>query len=82
MSPEQAFGEVDDVDERTDIFLLGATLYHMFTFHPPYESTDMVELISAAEKADFIRPGERTPGVRIPQTLENIIMKAMAPLNT
>ena len=80
MSPEQAFGEVDDVDERTDIFLLGATLYHMFTFHPPYESTDMVELISAAEKADFIRPGERTPGVRIPQTLENIIMKAMAPL--
>ncbi|MBN1808960.1 MAG: serine/threonine protein kinase [Planctomycetes bacterium] len=36
ISPEQAMGE-KDVDTRTDIYSLGASLYHMLSGHPPFE---------------------------------------------
>jgi tRNA A-37 threonylcarbamoyl transferase component Bud32 len=36
MSPEQALGEVDRLDERTDVFGLGAILCEILTGKPPY----------------------------------------------
>ncbi len=37
MSPEQAGGEVEKLDERADVFSLGAILCEVLTGHPPYE---------------------------------------------
>jgi serine/threonine-protein kinase len=37
MAPEQAQGEVEQLDERADVFALGATLCEILTGRPPYE---------------------------------------------
>ncbi|MCU0725010.1 MAG: serine/threonine protein kinase [Planctomycetes bacterium] len=44
ISPEQARGP-SGVDIRTDIYSLGATLYHMVTGRPPYEGETLAHLI-------------------------------------
>ena len=36
MAPEQIRGEMDKIDARTDLYELGATMYHMLTGKPPY----------------------------------------------
>jgi serine/threonine protein kinase/Flp pilus assembly protein TadD len=50
MSPEQARGEWDRVDARSDVFALGAVLCEILTGDPPYGSgTQEVVLFRAAE---------------------------------
>jgi WD40 repeat protein/NTP pyrophosphatase (non-canonical NTP hydrolase) len=46
MAPEQAAGEIDKVDERSDVFGLGAVLCAVLTGKPPYQgpSTDSVRV--------------------------------------
>ena len=80
LSPEQANGEIKEIDHQTDIFLLGATLYHMLTLEPPYTSKNMVEIIRKAETASFTHPNDTEFGKRIPEALVNILMKSMAEL--
>lgn len=43
ISPEQARGEVQ-IDIRTDLYSLGATLYHMVTGRPPFEGETSAEV--------------------------------------
>lgn len=43
ISPEQARGEVQ-IDIRTDLYSLGATLYHMVTGHPPFQGETSAEV--------------------------------------
>lgn len=78
LSPEQANGEIKEINHQTDIFLLGATLYHMLTLEPPYTSKSMVEIIRKAESGTFTHPNDTEFGSRIPEALVNIIMKSMA----
>lgn len=44
ISPEQARGRTD-IDSRSDIYSLGATLYHMVTGQPPYSGVDAREVM-------------------------------------
>jgi eukaryotic-like serine/threonine-protein kinase len=79
MSPEQAYGLHDDTDERSDVFALGATLYHIITGEPPYASPTEPDEMAAARRC-AIRPAERvSTAARLPKSLSRIAMKAMSP---
>jgi tetratricopeptide (TPR) repeat protein len=49
MPPEQAMGEIDNMDERSDVFSLGAILAEILTGQPPYPGTDPSIIQQAAQ---------------------------------
>jgi len=49
MPPEQAMGEIEKLDERSDVFALGAILCEILTGKPPYVEGDKQLLVQAAE---------------------------------
>jgi hypothetical protein len=48
MAPEQARGDLELVDERSDVFALGGLLYHLLAGHPPYTGGTAREILDAA----------------------------------
>jgi eukaryotic-like serine/threonine-protein kinase len=74
MPPEQASGQ--RVDERADVYALGAILYHLLTGHPPYEGSTSQEVIQQVLSRDP-QPLEREQP-RLPQELRDIVSRAMA----
>jgi serine/threonine protein kinase len=53
MPPEQARGEVDRLDERSDVFSLGAILCVILTGQPPYRAQSAEKLLRQARNADL-----------------------------
>ena len=75
MSPEQARGEINQLDRRTDIYSLGATLYHVATGRPPISGTNALEILAAIASTD-IQP-MRVQNPDIPRDLEAITLKCL-----
>ncbi len=79
MSPEQVQGRHDQVDEKSDVFSLGATLYHVLTGHAPYMARTLPALLRQALACDFV-PADLDVGKgRVPPALARIATRAMAP---
>jgi serine/threonine-protein kinase len=74
MPPEQARGEA--VDERADVYALGAILYYMLTGAPPHAGKTAAETLAAA-RSDRPEPVEALEP-EVPQELAAIVHKAMA----
>ena len=59
MSPEQASAGRDPLDERSDVFSMGALLHEMMTGKPPYSGGTPLELIMRAQIVDLVAPDEQ-----------------------
>jgi serine/threonine protein kinase len=75
MSPEQARGEIDQLDARTDIYSLGATLYALLTGHRPFAGKTTMEILMKVVNGDLVPPRKLKPELPVP--VEAIILKAM-----
>jgi tetratricopeptide (TPR) repeat protein len=76
MSPEQALGERGVVDQRTDIYALGVTLYELLTLRPAFNGRDHQEMLRQIALDEPVRP--RRINSAVPRDLETIVLKAMA----
>jgi tetratricopeptide (TPR) repeat protein len=75
MSPEQALARRGVVDQRTDIYALGLTLYELLTRRPAFDGRDYHELLRQIAQEEPIPPRRLDP--EIPRDLETIILKAI-----
>jgi serine/threonine-protein kinase len=75
MSPEQAAARPAAVDERSDIYALGVTLYELLTLEPAFGGTGHMEILRriAEQPPKSLRKGNPA----VPADLETIIHKAM-----
>jgi serine/threonine-protein kinase len=74
MAPEQARG--DKVDERADVYAVGAVLYRAVTGHKPFDGPDPMATLTAVLVEEPLRPCARQPD--LPPALELVIQRAMA----
>ncbi len=73
MAPEMVTGDDALMDERTDVFLLGATLYELLTGNPPWSGPDLRAVLEAAWDCTPAPPPSSAPG-----ELVSICSRAMA----
>ena len=76
MAPEQARGQGERVDARTDVFGLGGVLYDLLTGQPPRDGKTLGEILEQARGAAIVPP--RRINRRVPRALERICLKALA----
>jgi serine/threonine-protein kinase len=78
MAPEQLHGLHDQLDERTDVFALGATLYQILTGHPPHHPDSLPDIALRKTRVTIPPPDQLVPGGHVPPELSRIAQKALS----
>ncbi len=74
VSPELLLGHATDI--RSDVYALGILLYHLTVGHPPFRPSNLAEATRLHVDAPPISPRSTNPN--LPDTVEQIILKALA----
>jgi len=75
MAPEQALGESNRIDRRTDVYALGAVLYTLITGDPPFQVKTQAQHLIAIIQSEPPRPRKKVAS--LPVELEAIALKCL-----
>ncbi|MDD9941084.1 MAG: protein kinase [Myxococcales bacterium] len=79
MAPEQARGNPQDMDERTDVFGLGAVLYEIVSGKRPYgDHFDRKVIVERARDGRVVSIDEATAEIGVSKRLRQIVAKAIS----
>jgi serine/threonine-protein kinase len=78
MPPEQAMGNVYEIDARSDVYSLGAMLYEILTLVPPFTGRDAADILTRVVSDEVVPPSARAPDRAIPALLEEVCLRALA----
>src|SRR5262245_13742208 len=76
MSPERTRSNAADVDGRSDLFSLGATVYALLTGKPPFAGQTLVETITKVRNAEPVKPTKAQ--MAIPALFEGVVLRLLA----
>ena len=76
MSPEQADGQIDAIDERSDVWSLGAVLFELLIGRPPFEGVTAFEIIGKVLR-DSVTPPVQIDE-HVPRELSAVAQKALS----
>ncbi len=74
MSPEQAWGK--PVDQRSDIYSLGAVLFEMLTGRKLFQGDSDLNVLEKVRAGDVVLPSSLNP--EVPPALDAAVLKALA----
>ena len=75
MSPEQAIGQVSEIDHRTDIYAAGVVLYEMLCGRTPFHAEGYAAILGAILEGKYPQPRSLRPD--IPAAIEAAIVRAL-----
>jgi serine/threonine-protein kinase len=79
MPPEQALGEVEQMDERSDVFSLGAILCEILTGKPPYLGENPYDIVIEAAEGRITGAYERLDQCGADEELIRLAKRCLAP---
>ncbi|MHC4471432.1 MAG: protein kinase domain-containing protein [Planctomycetota bacterium] len=79
MPPEQALGRVEELDERSDVFALGAILSEILTGSPPYAG-DTREMLLQAARSELGPALERLDASGADREIVEVAKSCLAPI--
>ena len=78
MSPEQAMGLQDMVGPQSDVYGLGAILYHVLANRPPFSGQKVNEVLAKVRRGGAVPPSRSAPDQDVPADLDAIVMRALS----